>query len=128
MTSTQLGALRDVLTRLEQQTEIQYWLKRLFAGDRWPRDVHGQVKKLLTDRSEVWKLLGLGPADDGNAADELVLTDGGADRLRADTGLWAEAVRTLVTACLTAHRRAAAENTDAADAGDSAEILGKVTV
>ncbi len=128
VTSTQLGALRDVLTRLEQQTEIQYWLKRLFAGDRWPRDVHGQVKKLLTDRSEVWKLLGLGPADDGNAADELVLTDGGADRLRADTGLWAEAVRTLVTACLIAHRRAAAQRADAADTTGPAHIGEEVTV
>ncbi len=103
---TQLGGLRDVLTRLGEDDEIGYWLDRL--SDRWPQAVYQQVKRLLTSRAEVWSLLDLGPLGDAGVARELTVTDGGADRLRADTELWAEAVRTLVTSCLTAHRRAAA--------------------
>ncbi len=108
---TQLGGLRDVLTRLEEGDEIAYWLKRLSA-DRWPVPVRTKVTQLLTKKSEVWPQLRLGPGSDQSVADTLIMTDGGADRLRADTELWAEAVRTLVTACLTAHSRAAANHAD----------------
>ncbi len=103
---TQLGRLRDVLTRLGEGDEIAYWLNRLSA-DGWQVPVRTKVTQLLTKKSEVWPQLRLGPGSDQSVANTLIMTDGGADRLRADTELWAEAVRTLVTACLTAHSRAA---------------------
>ncbi|WP_239405064.1 hypothetical protein, partial [Frankia sp. Cj3] len=117
---TQLGGLRDVLTRLEEGDEIAYWLKRLSA-DRWPVPVRTKVTQLLTKKSEVWPQLRLGPGSAQSVADTLIMTDGGADRLRADTELWAEAVRTLVTACLTAHRRAAHRAGAAANHADTLE-------
>ncbi|WP_322752137.1 RAMP superfamily CRISPR-associated protein [Frankia sp. Cas3] len=119
---TQLGRLRDVLTRLEEEGEIRYWLNRLASGDRWPPDVRKQIDKLLTDRSTVWSHLRLGPEHNASVAADLILTDGGADRLRANTELWAEAVRTLVTNCLTAHRRALTNHAET-----TAETVGDVT-
>ncbi|WP_322750328.1 MULTISPECIES: RAMP superfamily CRISPR-associated protein [unclassified Frankia] len=118
---TQLGGLRDVLTRLEEDDEIAYWLNRLPA-DPWPVQVRTKVTQLLTKRSEVWPHLRLGPGSDKSVADKLIITDGGADRLRADTELWAEAVRTLVTNCLTAHRRALTNHSET-----TAETAGDVT-
>ncbi len=124
---TQLGRLRDVLTRLEEKDEITYWLSRLSA-DGWPSQVRVTLKELLTQKpekseeSKVWSHLRLGPKHGASVAAGLILTDGGADRLRADTELWAEAVRTLVTNCLTAHRRALTNH-----AGSTGETTGDVT-
>ncbi|KLL09962.1 RAMP superfamily CRISPR-associated protein [Protofrankia sp. BMG5.30] len=112
---TQLGGLRAVLSRLEEDDEIDYWLDRLAENWSGPacQRAYRRIRPLLRDRSRVWVLLGLGPGGDSDTAHEdaahgLTITDNGAQRLRDDTGLWAEAVRTLVTSCLSAHHRAVA--------------------
>ncbi|WP_250282161.1 MULTISPECIES: RAMP superfamily CRISPR-associated protein [unclassified Frankia] len=138
---TQLGGLRAVLSRLEEDKEIGYWLKRL--AERWSGQAYQQayqrIDPLLRKRSMVWALFGLGPYDDSGPssssgstappwlaeiwallgisispdgpnrpARDLTITEDGARELREDTKLWAEAVRTLVTSCLSAHHRAVA--------------------
>ena len=111
--ATQLASLHDVLSRLGRDDEVAAWLDRLARNARrdaeqgkvseWPAAVRDRLGELLTDRTAVWKLVGLAG---GPAVDELVLAPGRAEALRRDPELWAEAVRMVVSTSLRAHRRA----------------------
>ncbi|WSM75223.1 RAMP superfamily CRISPR-associated protein [Streptomyces cellulosae] len=103
--SSQLGALRTLITGLDDPSSdsATEWLKRVETVRTarqapWPDDVVQHLRSVLTEPHTVWQLLRL---PEGS----LVVEPGGAARLRRS--LWAEAVRTLVEDCLTAHARSA---------------------
>ncbi|WP_066888628.1 RAMP superfamily CRISPR-associated protein [Carbonactinospora thermoautotrophica] len=100
---SQLGALRVLVTNLTGPRDARagWWLDRLTATrgrqSAWPEATRHQLRRLLTEPDTVWEILALPEAD-------LTVTENGRAELRER--LWAEAVRTLVTDCLTAHARA----------------------
>ena len=99
---SQLGALRSVTSRLRQPADAVHvldWAKRVARSQNrrgeWPNERPAHVEELMTDTDRVWKLLDI----DFN---DLVLTEGGEEKLKQD--LWAEAIRSLVNACIRAHK------------------------
>ncbi|MER6274446.1 RAMP superfamily CRISPR-associated protein [Streptomyces sp900105755] len=102
---SQLGSLRMLVTHLTHPGEprARTWLQRLKAmrgvelRGPWPPAAVRCVEDLLTTPGRVWELLAL--PEDG-----LVARTDRTRQLRER--LWAEAVRTLVEDCLTAHSRA----------------------
>lgn len=101
----QLGGLRMIAAQLDEMPTAQIigWLVGLAATERrdqsWPKPVQAQLRRLLTDRDQVWNTLAM-PEDD------LVVAADRRAALRAE--LWPVAVRTLVTDSLTALDRAVA--------------------
>jgi CRISPR-associated protein Csx10 len=112
---SQLGALRSVVGRLRGATEddkkaVTGWLEHLEATtnriEKWPKEgkesKDGKVRlkhlrALIERKDRVWELLGL------TDLSKLVITETGANDMK--TELWAEAVRTLVDACVRAQKR-----------------------
>ena len=103
---TQLGALRQLVLGLAQMggEEVDAWLDRLSATERrgasWPEPTRSHLHKLLTRHDVVWETLALHEED---------LSVSAADRQHLRDRLWAEAIRVLVSDCLTAHRRSRRE-------------------
>lgn len=105
-TPSQLITLRAALTRLKEPGDktILQWLNHLEQKreDKWPAGRKGEehslhkIRNLITDAECVWTKLGVD-------FDQLALTENGAASLKEK--LWAEAVRTLVDACIRAQKR-----------------------
>ncbi|MEI2583899.1 RAMP superfamily CRISPR-associated protein [Scytonema sp. PRP1] len=102
-TMSQLGALRSVLGRLQTFTDHIYvmtWLTNLEQTpnrkDKWISDSLQKIRTLVSDQDEIWSQLNIKFAD-------ITLTRDGEQYLKEE--LWAEAVRTLVDACIRAHKR-----------------------
>lgn len=100
---SQLGALRSTLGRLqsvEDRHRVLTWLDHLEnttnRREDWPMGSLRQVRQLLTFDEQVWELLKIDFTG-------LTLTEDGAEELKRE--LWPEAVRTLVDACVQAHKR-----------------------
>jgi CRISPR-associated protein Csx10 len=98
---SQLGGLRGQVARLREAGDLPAildWLRHLAENrtraGKWPAGAIDRVRELLEDHGRVWELF--------RFADWPTLT-GEADRLRA--GLWPLAVRTLLDACVRAHKR-----------------------
>ena len=106
---SQLSGLRSALGRLQGRTDADkdsalFWIKALEETknrlQKWTSEngklVH--LHELVSNEHRVWELLGLGDWS------KLCITQTGAHELKSD--LWAEAVRTLVDACVRAQKRA----------------------
>jgi CRISPR-associated protein Csx10 len=100
---SQLGALRSTLSRLLSAADsrrVLDWLAHLEGTPNrskdWPPGSLKLVDDLITKNGRVWELLKIDFT-------ELALTENGAEDLQQT--LWAEAVRTLVDACVQAHKR-----------------------
>lgn len=106
---TQLGALRSVIGRLtavEDSTTsggVTGWLTHLERvpnrRDKWPSEAREQIRVLVSNPEEVWRVLGFTP----EVEHQLCLTPNGATKQKR--ALWAEAVRTLVDGCIRSRRR-----------------------
>ncbi|WP_289007921.1 RAMP superfamily CRISPR-associated protein [uncultured Thermomonospora sp.] len=97
LSSSQLNGLRGLLNHLEEpEPRLRKRIDRLTC--RWSNDsgAREDLKALLLDPDQPWRRLRLPEAD-------LTLTADGARRLRRE--LRAEALRSLLTACLAAHTR-----------------------
>jgi CRISPR-associated protein Csx10 len=104
---SQLGALKSVVRGLRGQAhrpQVKSWLDGIRARDnrkdKWPEGSLDAIQALVADDYPVWTQL-KGP--DTGTEPPSVLTEGARSRLRRD--LWAEAVRTLIDACIRAHKR-----------------------
>ncbi|MEP7341950.1 MAG: RAMP superfamily CRISPR-associated protein [Acidobacteriota bacterium] len=100
---SQLGALRSTLSRLMSAADnrrVLDWLDHLAATPNrlndWPPGSLKLIDDLITRNERVWELLKIDFI-------ELALTESGVEELKQT--LWAEAVRTLVDACIQAHKR-----------------------
>jgi CRISPR-associated protein Csx10 len=101
---TQRGSLRAVVAGLAELAadQVESWLTTLDHPRRarsWPQQVRDQLRVLLTDREEVWRIAGL-------SEQELSVSAGHIPELREQ--LWAVAVGVLVGDCLTALERTGA--------------------
>lgn len=107
-TMSQLGGLRSVINRIEsveskdQSSGVCGWIKHLKKSDNriksW-NDSDSSLEKimtLVTNSEKVWGYLNLPYGD-------ITLTSAGDRDLKKI--LWAEAVKTLVDACIRAHKR-----------------------
>ncbi len=117
-TMSQIGALRSIINRLQeperpnQTSGVMGWLQHLKQTpnrkDKWlPRSLQ-QLEDLVCNRDTIWQLL----TASGNDADlsNLTLIERGEPALKRR--LWAEAVQTLVDACIRAHKRGSEKNSD----------------
>lgn len=96
LSATRLNALRRLFDHLdEEEDRLDARIARLTKRWRAP-DTTAAIRALLIEK-DVWRTLGF---DD---QDRLCLTADGADALRRD--LRADALRSLLTACLAAHTR-----------------------
>jgi CRISPR-associated protein Csx10 len=110
-TMSQLGALRSIINRLqepeqtEQTTSVMGWLQHLRQTpnrkDKWPPRSLQQIEDLVCNPETIWQLL----RDPGMDIDPIRLTliEHGDSALKRR--LWAEAVQTLVDACIRTHKR-----------------------
>ena len=103
---SQLGALRSVLGQLrncQDAGKITDWIANLEKSknrnDEWPQGSLKLIEVLITDQKRVWELL----KDDRVSFAEITITQDGEIALTNE--LWAEAVRTLVDACVRAQKR-----------------------
>ncbi len=117
-TMSQLGALRSIINRLQeperpnQTSGVVGWLNHLKQTPnrekKWLDRSLEQIESLICNPETVWQLL----ANSGNEVDlsKLTLIE------RSDSGLkrrlWAEAVKTLVDACIRAHKRDLEKSSD----------------
>lgn len=99
---SQLGGLRGQLAQLRDEADVQPivgWLDHLAKNpkrnEKWPSGAIGCIRDLLKQRQRIWDTLKC----DGWPT----LTEGASDRLR--TELWSLAMRTLLDACIRAHKR-----------------------
>jgi len=111
-TMSQLGALRSIINRLQapersdQTTGVMGWLQHLKQTpnrkDKWPPRSLQQIEDLVCNPETIWQLL----RDPGMDIDptRLTLIEHGDSALKRR--LWAEAVQTLVDACIRTHKRA----------------------
>jgi CRISPR-associated protein Csx10 len=115
---SQLGALRSIINRLQeperpnQTSGVVGWLNHLKQTPnrekKWLDRSLEQIESLICNPETVWQLL----ANSGNEVDlsKLTLIE------RSDSGLkrrlWAEAVKTLVDACIRAHKRDLEKSSD----------------
>jgi len=108
-TMSQLGGLRSVLAGVTDDAGAKRavaWLDHLRENrrrlDAWPKGEEGlsRVRRLLVEKSQVWKALGL---DDDGVAFWPTLTTDGVERLRNQ--LWPVAVRSLLQAAIRACKR-----------------------
>lgn len=110
-TMSQLGALRSIINRLQepecpnQTSGVMGWLQHLEKTpnrkDKWPSRTLQQIKDLVCERQTVWQLLA--GSDNDVDLSNLTLIERGDSNLKHR--LWAEAVKTLVDACIRAHKR-----------------------
>lgn len=109
---SQLGALSSVLARLQSPRDknvILRWIESLTGvpnrAGKWPDPKLTNISKLIQDEYEVWRYIEDYSRDDLKVGfEKLTITETGTDDLKS--ALWAEAVRTLVSACIRAHKRA----------------------
>ncbi|MHB1557393.1 MAG: RAMP superfamily CRISPR-associated protein [Isosphaeraceae bacterium] len=113
---SQLGGLRNVLGRLhrtDDRVHVCGWLEHLQStarrAEKWPGNAIANVTSLLTDDDRVWGAL--------NCPDWPTLTQDGENRLRQE--LWPFAVRTLLDACIRAHKRALDQSRRSPGMGDA---------
>jgi CRISPR-associated protein Csx10 len=109
-TMSQLGGLRSKVGQLrndhagDKDNVVGKWITAMKkAEEKWPRA--DLISKLCTDDDRVWTLLSKDADDEDwptKWADFTIRTDGEA-AVKKD--LWAEAVRTLIDACIRAHKR-----------------------
>jgi CRISPR-associated protein Csx10 len=110
---TQLGALRDAVRSLQDPESAAAitngWLKRIRETsnrrEKWPEAALDAIETLLTDPHRVWDLI--------QGADRVewpTLTHKAESELRRQ--LWALAVRSLIDACVRAHKRRQDEKRD----------------
>ena len=100
---SQLGALLSTVSRLKQpgdEIHVLRWLEQVKSVKNrrtdWPDDSLNYVDELITNKERVWQLLEVDFT-------KLVLTKNGEVELKKD--LWTDAVRTLIDACVRAHKR-----------------------
>jgi CRISPR-associated protein Csx10 len=117
-TMSQLGALRSVINRLQepehlnQTSGVMGWLQHLKKTpnrkDKWPPKSLQQIEDLVCKQETIWRVL----TDSGKDIDlsNLTLIKGGEAALKQR--LWAEAVQTLVDACIRAHKRDSEKSND----------------
>jgi CRISPR-associated protein Csx10 len=96
---SQLGGLRGVVQQMRTWNDramVLEWLQHLEARrqDRWNGSI-GKVKPLFQQEQFIWDVL--------EPQDWPILTENAANRLR--TLLWPLAVRSLIDACIRAHKR-----------------------
>ncbi|MBO0798829.1 MAG: hypothetical protein J2P31_08385, partial [Blastocatellia bacterium] len=102
---SQLGALRSVLMQLrdyQDADKVTAWIERVKESENRKKEWECSLKsieKLVTDHQCVWKLLG----ESQDTWSDFTITSGGEKLLLNE--LWAEAVRTLVDACVRAQKR-----------------------
>jgi CRISPR-associated protein Csx10 len=103
---SQWGALRSVLTQVRKCQDsqiVENWFARVGKSENrseeWPKETVDKVKKLVNDQSLVWNLL----KNEDLGLGEVTLTFDG--EVLVSKELWAEAVRTVVDACIRAHQR-----------------------
>jgi CRISPR-associated protein Csx10 len=111
-TMSQLGALRSVITRLEEagDSKVMQWLKNLKdTSNRLEKWDEGEkslniLKELLSSNEKVWKNLTKALQElQYPAFPQLTLTQEGENNFKKE--LWTEAVNILVDACIRAHKR-----------------------
>jgi CRISPR-associated protein Csx10 len=102
-TMSQLGALRSVLSRLhgfDKRDEAILWLANVKANknrkEKWLDQSLVKIEKYLTEENLIWSDLAL----DTKA---ITLTETGKIELKKE--LWAEALYSLVDACIREHKR-----------------------
>jgi len=102
-TMSQLGALRSVLSRLhnfDKREEAIIWLANIKATknrqDKWRAESLKKIEKYLTEDNLVWIDLELD-------IESITLTQTGEVDLKKE--LWAEAIYSLVDACIRTHKR-----------------------
>jgi len=105
--SSQLGGVRSVISYLQGETgqdRVLDWIAHVQAKNeadgsqaRWPPGGLANLRALVQQRQRIWSLLALDEAG-------LTMTENGGTAMRQK--LWAEAIRTVVDACLRAHHRA----------------------
>lgn len=100
---TQLGALRDVVQQVKTADDVQLvrnWITRIRGNDRrnekWPGQSLQEIEALVSNRDLVWQQL-------GGVDTWPVLTADGREKLKYE--LWALAFRSLIDACVRAHKR-----------------------
>ncbi|TYB45555.1 RAMP superfamily CRISPR-associated protein [Actinomadura chibensis] len=104
LSATRLNALRRLFDHLDEESEqLKARVARLTRRWKAPKAT-AAIRTLLAD-GDVWETLKFADQD------ELCLTVDGADVLRGE--LRAEALRSLLTACLAAHSRSAAHSGEA---------------
>lgn len=103
---SQWGALRSVLAQVrdcQDANKITGWFERVRKSENrnedWSTCTINKVESLVTDQNMVWELL----KDEKISFSDFTLVQDGEIRLSKE--LWAEAVRTLVDACVRAHKR-----------------------
>jgi CRISPR-associated protein Csx10 len=108
---SQLGGLRSVLVRLQSPgdaaviTWIQHLQDTTNRADKWSPGSLDDIRELVTSPTKVWEHLASALEELKNQSfSELTLTQNGEQYLKEE--LWSEAVRTLVDACIRAHKRA----------------------
>jgi CRISPR-associated protein Csx10 len=110
-TTSQLGALRSTFGQLrnqhasEKDNPVGKWISTIKQREqKWP-DGLGKISKLCTDGQEIWTLLEKDAQEKAwpTVWQELTITPDGEGVLKNE--LWAEAVRTLLDACIRAHKR-----------------------
>lgn len=99
---SQLGGLRSQASQLLQREAVNTaigWLNHLQDKPnrerKWPEGAINAIRELLQAETRVWDVL--------ECHEWPTLTDGAENRLRRE--LWPLAVRTLVDACIRAHKR-----------------------
>ncbi len=117
-TMSQLGALRSIINRLQeperpnQTSGVMGWLQHLKQTpnrkDKWTCRSLQQIENLVCDQETVWQLLTDSGKDVGLS--NLILIKGSEPDLKRQ--LWAEAVKTLIDACIHAHKRDSEKNSD----------------
>lgn len=116
---SQLGTLRSLIARLHTSdgvAGVTAWITHLKnspnSNKKWESCL-SQVEKLVTDYQEVWRWL------PDIKSQDLTLTQGGNVAIKGDAThkgmIWAEAVQTLVDACIRAHKRAVEPPEDVTD-------------
>jgi len=101
---TQLGGFKSQILQLQSQEDtntelILKWIENILKvesrKEKWPDDSLPKIEKLIEDKSLIWTHLDI--------PNDLTLTDNAQQNLKQK--LWAEAIRTLVNACIRAHKR-----------------------
>jgi CRISPR-associated protein Csx10 len=113
---SQLGALRSVLSRVksfDNKERAIAWLDSLESvpnrKKKWHPDSLTRIREYLTESDRIWDDLGLELV-------ELTITETGIESLKGE--LWAEALFTLVDACIRAHKRKLENSDNTVEAGD----------
>jgi len=101
---TQLGALRSVSSKLQElktdnSNPVIHWLNQLEKvnnrKEKWKNNSLTRIRNLVTEQEKIWEILQI--------PDNLTITATGTQEIKQK--LWAQAIRTLIDACIRAHKR-----------------------